>query len=466
MLITAPTGIWKEETYVRKLSSIRRGSDMAGRRAKATGFLAIILTLIVCIPSTGVQCIGPYVTIFRGDKAYAFMLSWDDGIADLDFSFLEDSFGVYHTSFVVTERMFEKALWGLDQLFRGHDIQSHCRSHVRLTHFNNSYVRYLLSQSILDIETLYGYQPILFAYPFGNKDSRIISLTLDYFDMARGISPEGKSNLGEWPIQDSGNAHYTGIGSNGLPENVNLSSQLFKNMTLLEGKRAFKGYGHTHLFSSDELNDFVCSLEKIVNRTDTWFTSWGEALAYEEVRTHTVFSEFERSLDEYSFEANLIRISADRYPVSVTCKVEVPFSWQHCTVLDGGRISHRVEEFVEEAHRYLLIDLAPRGQRISIQRSPALDSDAPTVSNFRMVVTDEGILYKFDVTDQSSLIKDVNLTVYEGEESHFFEKVLNPVFWANSTYGRVLFTPERFDCKLVIDAIDAAGNRVRVQIVT
>ncbi|NHJ12808.1 MAG: hypothetical protein EAX95_03990 [Candidatus Thorarchaeota archaeon] len=439
---------------------------MAGQRAKALTFLTVILVMLACTPNTGEQYLGPHVTMFRGNKTYAFMLSWDDGTDDLDFSFLEDLFGVYHTSFVITEQMSDRVLWGLDQLFRGHDIQSHCRSHIHLTDFNSTYVEYLLSQSISDIDKLYGYQPILFAYPYGNKDDRIISLALEYFDVARGVLPEIGNDLGEWPIRNSGNVNHTGLTSNGLPENASLISCVFENMTLLGGNRAFKGYGHTHAFSPEQLDDFLQSLEDMMSRTDTWFTSWGEAFAYEAVRTHTTFSDYERSLDVYSFKANLIHVKAERYPVSVTCKVEVPFSWQHCTVLDGGRISHRVEEFVEDGHRYLLIDLAPRGQRISIHRHPIFDSDAPTVSNLRMVVTDEGILYRFDVIDQSSLIRDVNLTVYEGEEMHFFEKVLNPVFWANSTYGRVLFNAERFDCSLVIDAIDSVGNRVSLQITT
>ncbi|MFX1369691.1 MAG: polysaccharide deacetylase family protein, partial [Promethearchaeota archaeon] len=163
-----------------------------------------VLPIIILVLSTGsifisgtgldeVTLAEPTTEVFRGGKQFAFMFSWDDGGNDLNFSFLEDSLDFRHTTFGVTRRLLVNRLWGLDQLFRGHDIQSHSREHLHHAILNESYREYLISQSVLDINEAYGYIPILFAYPYGSQNADCQRQVLKYFKVARGIYFETSS---------------------------------------------------------------------------------------------------------------------------------------------------------------------------------------------------------------------------------------------------------------------------------
>ncbi|MGY5853971.1 MAG: polysaccharide deacetylase family protein [Candidatus Thorarchaeota archaeon] len=241
--------------------------------------------LILCIPGN-VPVELPTVEVFQGGKQYAFMFSWDDGGDDLRFSFLEDELGFKHTSFVVTSKIQGKNLWGLDMLFRGHDIQSHSREHLYHTKLNESYRNYLISQSVKDIEEVYGYTPILFAYPYGSQNMACQTQALEYFRVARGLGPEKISDCGTWPITSLGNCDHSfpeidGVVGHTYEKLVDSFNTMVENS---EGRhRAYKCYGHsnTDWFADDERIDFFTRLGDIANRNDTWYTSWGEAFAYQ-----------------------------------------------------------------------------------------------------------------------------------------------------------------------------------------
>jgi hypothetical protein len=52
----------------------------------------------------------------------------------------------------------------------------------------------------------------------------------------------------------------------------------------------------------------------------------------------------------------------------------------------------------------------------------------------------------------------VNLTIYTLTHTYFFEEIMNPTFWFNSTYGRVVFGESITDYTVVINVVDASGN--------
>ncbi|MFW9968318.1 MAG: polysaccharide deacetylase family protein, partial [Candidatus Thorarchaeota archaeon] len=143
------------------------------------------------------------VTTFFNNATYAFMLGWDDGYKDLEMSFIEDDLNIRHTSWIVTTGMQEKRLRGLDQLFRGHDIQSHSAFHVPHDEINESYCAEILEQSIAFIQSFYGYTPIVFACPYGRVGSNYKTV-LEYFEVGRGMHLEGDSSRGRWPITSRG----------------------------------------------------------------------------------------------------------------------------------------------------------------------------------------------------------------------------------------------------------------------
>ncbi|MHA2067783.1 MAG: polysaccharide deacetylase family protein, partial [Candidatus Thorarchaeota archaeon] len=232
---------------------------MRNKRLMLTVILILVFSLeYIQIVSSGGELIfldEPTVEVFRGGKQYAFMFSWDDGGKDLEFSFLEDELGFQHTTFAVTSQIQIRSLWGLDMLFRGHDIQSHSRDHVHHASINNSYCEYLLSQSILDIQDVYGYTPILFAYPYGSLNQAVENLVQKYFKIGRGINYETGDHLGSWPIQQTTNALHSFPGVDGVRgSTISRLISSFKQMVSYEDgvHRAYKCYGHSKWFSETE----------------------------------------------------------------------------------------------------------------------------------------------------------------------------------------------------------------------
>ncbi len=404
---------------------------------------------------------APVITMFKNDKRYALLVSWDDGVNDMDFSFLEDELGIKHTSFVVTSRIADKKFWGLDIMFRGHDIQSHTREHKATGLANLSYCEYLISRSIVDIERTYGFTPIVLAYPYGSTNAITSEIALRYVDVARGTIPEGILRLGTWPIKHRGNARHSTFDLNGLSsENMDRLAERFYEMTKLEGNRAFKIYGHTDLatFNLTERAMLFDELKKIAFRNDTWYASWGEAIAYDILRTNTTIEDFSYDDSEVMFRT-VTSANVTRYPVQLTYRVEIPKEWDSIVVYDDGRIS---SDFTL-TNGTLLINSKPRNQTIRIVRTQdtMIDTEGPVIGGVTIATGTEGLLITFEVTDVLGFVTDVNMTVSVGNNTFFFNRIVNPIFWDNSTYGRAIFADDiqsSDGIDITICAQDSSGN--------
>jgi hypothetical protein len=430
--------------------------------------LAIILILVFSLEFIQVLSSGgnlvfldePTVEVFRGGKQYTFMFSWDDGGNDLQFSFLEDEQGFRHTTFVITSHIQRKRLWGLDMLFRGHDIQSHSRDHVHHASINSSYCEYLLQQSIVDIEGGYGYSPILFAYPYGSQNQAVQKLVEKHFKIGRGINYESGNHLGSWPIQQTSNALHSFPSVDGVQGSTiyRLISSFNQMVSYDDGvHRAYKCYGHSKWFSESERDEFFEALQEIALRNDTWYTSWGEAVAYQIERSNVCI---EKHVSIDGMVSFVTAIASDfEYGIPITYRIEIPASWNDVSVIDGDKISHSFLMIEEETRKYLLLDSAPHGQKIKVIPIISEDSSSPVIENIRTLVTEEGVAFLADVYDKESLVRDVNMTIFGNGGLFSFQRVLNPMFWANSTFGRVVFElePGSYDC--TVSAVDSSGNR-------
>ncbi|MHA2141334.1 MAG: polysaccharide deacetylase family protein [Candidatus Thorarchaeota archaeon] len=429
--------------------------------------LAVIIILVfslgyIQVVSTGGELLlleKPTVEMFRGGRQYAFMFSWDDEGSDLEFSFLEDELGFSHTTFAVTSRIQKKRLWGLDMLFRGHDIQSHSREHVHHASINSSHCEYLLQQSIVDIEDVYGYTPILFAYPYGSVKNSVETLVQKYFKIGRGISYESGDHLGSWPIIKTGKSLHSFPSVDGVKgSSIDRLISSFNQMVSYDDgvHRAYKCYGHSKWFSESERAEFFEVLQEISFRDDTWYTSWGEAVAYQIQRDNV---RIERHVSSESRLTFITAIGKDfEYGIPITYRVEIPTSWNEMSVMDGDKISDRFLVIEEGTKKYLLLDSAPHGQTIKVIPAISDDSSRPVIENLRTLATEEGVAFMVDVYDSESFIRDVNMTIYWNGEVHRFHRVLNPVFWANSTFGRVVFEPEFESYDYTVSALDSSGN--------
>lgn len=397
----------------------------------------------------------PIITVFRDDHQHAFMLSWDDEMDDLNFSFVEDEFGFRHTSFTVTNRLNDSVLWGLDMLFRGHDIQSHSSEHLHFAWLNESRIESLLSQSINDIERLYGYTPIVFAYPFGSHDNESDSIIPNYFDVGRGIGPE-LTNQGAWPITNRSCCLHSAIGIHGITGSVvDLLSISFNEMLNKDGHRAYKGYGHSGWFTARERILFKKELAKIVEH-DLWFTTWGEAIAYQVVRDHAIVENYHVYSKNLKFVTKAPELNTSRYPVPITYKVEIPRDWNDVTILEDGRIiPHKIVD--ESNSRYVLLNSLPMGQVIEITTQEVVDTTSPMISGIRVRYTTEGALILFEASDVHGTICDVNMTIVTDIGTFNFDIVVNPTFWSNTTYGRVVFNASDI-CAIIVMASDSSGN--------
>ncbi len=406
----------------------------------------------------------PRIAVFRGDTDYALLLSWDDGINDEVLAYIEEEFGAHHTSFVVTSQIDERQLWGLDLLFRGHDIQSHSHKHIYHALLNRSYCEWLYLRSVEKIRSKFGYDAILMAYPYGSYGYTSSRVAMEYFNVARGVNPEKPQMLGTWPIpaDEVRGCKQSFPLVSGLSGNTTewLQSS-FTSMTKLGVYRAFKCYGHAALFNGSEIRRFSEVLAEIAGRGDTWITSWGEAVAYSIERERTQIEHYSLGISRLTFIL-VADFNITRFSVPLTFVVEVPLGWTTPTVLDEGRILSSQLKSSPDGRRYVVFDTLPQNQQIVITANVLMDTAPPEVSNLRMMLSDEGVCFMLDITDMSGVVTDVNITITTELTVYSFKNVQNPVFWNNATYGCVVFGLKTGSCIMEVSAVDSSGNSMNL----
>ena len=109
-------------------------------------------------------------------------------------------------------------------------------------------------------------------------------------------------------------------------------------------------------------------------------------------------------------------------------------------------------------HKYILFNMEPRGQKVTITNRMASDTVAPVVTEPFLRWVSNDLIITFDVTDLSGFIRDVNVTLHTSTSDHEFDIVENPIFWGNSTYGIVLFDAPVEEMVMLVDTIDSNGN--------
>jgi hypothetical protein len=300
----------------------------------------------------------------------------------------------------------------------------------------------------------------VFAYPYGSQNQAVQELVLEYFKIGRGIMYETGDHVGSWPIQRPGNALHSFPSVDGVQgSSISWLISSFNKMVTYDDviHRAYKCYGHSRWFSDDEKDEFFEVLQEIAFRSDTWYTSWGEAVAYQITRDNVCIERYVSTDCKVSF---VTQIGDDfQYGIPITYRVEIPASWKEISVIDGSKISDRFFVIEEDSRKYLLLDSAPCGQRIKIVPEVLGDSSKPVIENLRTLVTEKGVAFMADVFDKESLIRDVNITIYGNGKVYRFHRVLNPSFWANNTYGRVVFELKPGCYDYTVTALDSSENK-------
>lgn len=403
--------------------------------------LAIIMVIaILLVPinreSYSYELSQPMITSLKNDAKHAVIIGYDDGFeTDVIMSRIEDVYNIHHTVFVVTSRISEqRELMLLDMLFRGHDIQSHGWKHDALGRIDNiTHITKIFQKSISDIETMFGYTPIIFAYPFGSYSELSTSIVKDYFDVGRTVEYENRNRLGlmnhSWLTMPHSLSHSHGI----CDSMVNKIFNTFQNMTILhDNNNVFKLYGHTlsgflsrHLF-----DDVVNQLHRIQHHyPDTWFTTWGELFSYQIVHSNSHIDSF--VYDEMNIKFNInTTVDTTSYPIPITIKTEIPTSWTPTIIVDGIKTEYSIVE--DERRRYIMFNAVP-DSTVTITIGDVIFNGS-NVADIHIKHLGNGTVITIDI-ESDITVKRLQVIV----NNQIFTNVMSPVFWNNNTFGLVIY---------------------------
>ncbi|MFX0013864.1 MAG: polysaccharide deacetylase family protein [Promethearchaeota archaeon] len=402
----------------------------------------------------------PYVTHFWQGCNTTFTLSWDDvRLSDVKVAPIDKKYGISHTIFAPSYRSYpNKSFWRytflLDELFQGYDVQSHCGEHVHLSRIDLEEQEKLIKWGKTGIEELFDFTPIVFAYPYGDIGGK--QYVLEYFELGRTTSGSGT----EWPPT---NWHLEGttISGQGINDgNLHLIPGIMKNIYRSPGYQVFKGYGHTNdlgkTYGLTDFDRYEEVLRQIANWPDVWYTSWGELVAYEKTKDHVKFSDVQIDSNKVRFTVSTPNIDTNVYKVPITIAIVIPKSWDNPFPQIDRKYSsqYSLKHFSDSIELYLDVTPIKKSQTVTIWRNaPISDYYPPKIHNFQIETktitqdwdsqtpkTSKYTFMRFDVIDELSNVYQVNTTVYLKNGAKFtFSDIKNPIFWKNSTYGRVLW---------------------------
>ncbi|MGQ4894938.1 MAG: polysaccharide deacetylase family protein [Candidatus Njordarchaeia archaeon] len=441
-------------------------------------FFTLSISLKIPIPRLRRSNLRIITENFMWGANTTFVISWDDARpTDIYLAPIDERYGIRHTIFSTSIRLYPNAsFWRyayfLDELFRGHDVQSHCGEHVHLSRYSGAEQERLIKWGRDGIKEVYGYTPIVFAYPYGDTGGS--KFVKKYFALGRTIRYEGTS----WPPNDWALAGVT-IPIDGIEdENLDRIPEIMNDIYHGEGG-VFKGYGHTNRLGKDfgvtNFTKYRQIIEQISGWENVWYTTWGELVSYTIQKNNLKIINIVENQDEISFDI-LWNIDTNIYNVPVTFSI-LDLRLEGYILLVDGKISNSIKIVGNKT----MISVRPnKGESIthvSLTRKNIQDNEPPAVKNIRLYTwtvfqdwrsdpstycNDTYTFLMFDVVDNSSYIKDVNITIALKNGSIIsYENIRNPIFWNNSTYGRILFGMNVSDISTItITAIDISNNAI------
>lgn len=433
----------------------------------------------------------PHISYFWQDCNTTFTLSWDDArIWDVNLAPIDERYGIKHTIFASSYSCYQnRSFWRysflLDELFQGYDIQSHNGKHIHLSQYNSKKQEEFIKWGRTGIKDLFGFTPIVFAYPYGDTGGS--KYVKEYFTLGRTISDSGTI----WPPSQNWALEGVTIPGEGLNDrNLDEMVKILKKIYRTSGYQVFKGYGHTNKLGTkygvSNFEKYEEAIAKIAQWENVWYTSWGELISYEIEKKNTQISKVNYSNDKIEFELSAPSLDIDLYKVPITVSIQIPSSWKNIfPMIDRKYSSHYSIKDVNK-RKVVLLDIVPlnKPQKVIIWRKmPILDHNPPDIKNFKVYTkyynqnwnlkqnsTQYYTFMRFDVTDELSNIHKVNASVFlNNGDKLLFNNIFNPIFWRNSTYGRVIWNSAEFNNEgkqvkagdinyIIIDTQDGIGN--------
>jgi hypothetical protein len=489
----------------------RKNLIIFGDRKKVGGLLLLLINISLILFSLNCLDIDPppiripsfrqfpnkpRITHFSQDSNTTFVLSWDDArITDAYLSPIDQKYGISHTIFAPSYRSYpNKSYWRnaflLDELFQGYDVQSHCGKHVHLSQFNSHEKEFFIEWGRTGIEDLFGFTPIVFAYPYGDTGGS--SYVQKYFDLGRTINAEGTS----WPPSTWSLAGTT-VSTNGIDDsNLDRIEPSLKKIYHSEGYAVFKGYGHTNpsglTYGVTNFERYEEVISKISGWPDVWYTSWGELVAYEIEKQFVQFSSISYLDNKLEFEFSTPKLDTNIYKTPLTVAILIPKSWNNPfpQIMEKYSSQFSIREYRDSLE--LLLEVRPKSftQKITIWRDqPRIDQFPPIISDIVMetrIVNQSWnqefpqllhhTFLRFTAEDSFSNVFMVNASVYlKNRDIIDFPVIKNPIFWGNNSYGRVIWDSSIInrdipqitveDIKhLIIHAQDGFGNHLQKKV--
>ncbi|MFW9966631.1 MAG: hypothetical protein ACFFEA_05700, partial [Candidatus Thorarchaeota archaeon] len=236
-------------------------------------------------------------------------------------------------------------------------------------------------------------------------------------------------------------------------------SQKVYGMRKIGPYRAFKAWGHARDVFGDNktLETFIEKFDTVGNRDDTWYTTWGEAIAYQVEKDDISIRNYMIDHDQILFEPYLGTRDPKTFNVPLTFKVNVPSEWTSIDVVSDGKLLP--SRMTNGERNYVLFNAIPEGQSINIINSGNVtDESAPQITSLHVTVTPEGTMFTTTITDLDGIVTDVNMTAISPAGDHVFYNVRSPLFWNNGTYGRVVFNEFSDNWTVIVNAIDGSNN--------
>lgn len=325
----------------------------------------------------------PAATYFYQGCNTTFTMSWDDvRPADIHLAPIDEKYGISHTLFAPSHVSYPNhSYWNyaflIDELFQGYDVQSHSGKHLHLSSYNDTEQEYLVKWGKTGIEELFGFTPVVFAYPYG--DAGEISHIIKYFDLGRIIAHGGTS----WPPERWHLAGTT-IAIGGISDkNINSTVSIMNTIYREPSYQVFKGYGHTNNEGTNYgVTDWV-KYESVISRIagweNVWYTSWGELVAYTIEKDHVVISDLFHGDRKMTFNVSAPALDTSVYKIPLTLSIFTPKNWSlFFPQIDGKHTSRfSIREYPDFWE--ILLDVVPdqSSQNITIWRDIQEEDQLP-----------------------------------------------------------------------------------------
>lgn len=156
-------------------------------------------------------------------KNKAFTMSYDDGVEqDRKFVKIINKYSLKCTFNLNSGIMTPESHWicgltdvrrmlpsGLPELYNGHEIAVHCRTHANLTELDDAGVRRELLEDKTALEELFNCKINGMAYPYGAYDDRVIDIVRDCgFAFARTVADTHDFKMPENPLKFGATCHH------------------------------------------------------------------------------------------------------------------------------------------------------------------------------------------------------------------------------------------------------------------